>query len=609
VGNASGAAGGGIFTSAPVTIEESVVSGNTSGTSGGGIFSTAAVNMSETTVGSASSVPFLNDTALTANGNEASLNGGGFFDTGLHTTTISKSAISGNTATYGGGIAGRAQVELNITNTTISGNRATVGAGVTTNGAATVLSSSIADNNNSVNTPGAGLNTYGLGTYTLGNTLLEYNMLPNGLFANCDCGHGNFDCPQIKSLGYNLENCQSCGFTGETDRIDTYPLLKPLANNGGLTETRAIPSIAAGDAEDSPAVDTGDPDNCPTTDQRGVIRPADGNGDSNFVCDVGALELSFGETTDLNISNISASTDRAGLNETVTVTATIVNPAGASANADNVEVTATVPEGFSDASATLNDGTADNSCSVDATAVSCPAIASMTPGQEATLTISATTASEGTHTIDVSAASASDPVPANNNASVSITVMGSSDIALEASADNTNVQTGSNVTITVTATNNGPDDATGLRLGGSVPQGFELVDVTPQSGTCNNANSDLNCAMDTLSASTSATVQVVLRALQAGTHTFSGQLAADQNDSDPGNNSATLTLTVTGEDVSPTPTPTPTPGGGSSDDGGGSSGCTLGPNTGFDPTLPLALLASILYIARRRRLTPEDHRR
>jgi len=40
----------------------------------------------------------------------------------------------------------------------------------------------------------------------------------------------------------------------------------------------------------SPAIDAGDNSVCPTTDYRGVARPADGNGDGNAVCDIGAYE-------------------------------------------------------------------------------------------------------------------------------------------------------------------------------------------------------------------------------------------------------------------------------------------------------------------------------
>ncbi|NJP07127.1 MAG: hypothetical protein HC837_16665 [Chloroflexaceae bacterium] len=64
------------------------------------------------------------------------------------------------------------------------------------------------------------------------------------------------------------------------------PLLALLANNGGPAQTLALPA-------NSPAIDAGSTTSCPATDQRGIARPVDGNGDGTAICDVGAYEYTL----------------------------------------------------------------------------------------------------------------------------------------------------------------------------------------------------------------------------------------------------------------------------------------------------------------------------
>jgi hypothetical protein len=82
----------------------------------------------------------------------------------------------------------------------------------------------------------------------------------------------------LDSLGYNLTDDDSCGFTEPTDLIVADAMLGPLQDNGGPTETHDL-------LPGSPAIDAGSPD-CPppATDQRGVARP------QGAACDIGAVE-------------------------------------------------------------------------------------------------------------------------------------------------------------------------------------------------------------------------------------------------------------------------------------------------------------------------------
>jgi hypothetical protein len=79
--------------------------------------------------------------------------------------------------------------------------------------------------------------------------------------------------------GYNIEDTNTCNFTQPTSLPNTNPLLGPLADNGGPTQTFAL-------LPGSPALDAIPPANCfVATDQRGLPRP------SGAGCDIGAFEL------------------------------------------------------------------------------------------------------------------------------------------------------------------------------------------------------------------------------------------------------------------------------------------------------------------------------
>ncbi len=80
------------------------------------------------------------------------------------------------------------------------------------------------------------------------------------------------------SLGNNLVDDTSCGFTEPTDLVVADAMLGPLQDNGGPTETHDL-------LPGSPAIDAGSMD-CPPpdTDQRGVARP------QGTACDIGAVE-------------------------------------------------------------------------------------------------------------------------------------------------------------------------------------------------------------------------------------------------------------------------------------------------------------------------------
>ena len=115
------------------------------------------------------------------------------------------------------------------------------------------------------NTGGAAVYVNSSATVDIGNTILS------SIADSCT------DWGTLVSLGGNIDNGTSCGFSEVTDQDNTDPDVEALATNGGLTQTHAL-------SPTSPAINSGLWSICLDTDQRGVVRP-------DLECDVGAFEL------------------------------------------------------------------------------------------------------------------------------------------------------------------------------------------------------------------------------------------------------------------------------------------------------------------------------
>ncbi len=207
----------------------------------------------------------------TIENNLAASEGGGIFNTTGGNIHIIGSTIANNEAAYGGGITNGEN--MTITNSTISGNIASsVGAGILQNYEILKISSSTV-----VSNTGTGIYNNNFGVVFIKNTIAAYN-LNNGTPADCD--------GEIYSQGYNLiEDLTNCTFISQPEDLTGLdPLLGPLANNGGQTETHALLS-------NSPAINSGvctdHNGSLIANDQRGVFRPQGGT------CDRGAVEKPY----------------------------------------------------------------------------------------------------------------------------------------------------------------------------------------------------------------------------------------------------------------------------------------------------------------------------
>jgi fibronectin-binding autotransporter adhesin len=269
-GNTAQVAGGGIDTSgvpadnvvATLTVDHSTIRGNTvagSGDStgnGGGIY---AYGSTVTLVGST-----LSDNSSSGVGFETGWGGGLFLMDSP--TTVVNSTVSGNEAS-GSGLPDMS-----------GGGGGIVIAGASIETSLTLTNTSVVSNTSNVAGGGIVVGNLGSGAEaTFKNSLVGRNTAPTDFGESCFTYDFGFGLGTFNSLGHNLEDYNYCQFDQPTDLPNTDPILGPLQDNGGPTWTHAL-------LTGSPAIDAGDDDACPPTDQRGVPRPQGPH------CDISAFE-------------------------------------------------------------------------------------------------------------------------------------------------------------------------------------------------------------------------------------------------------------------------------------------------------------------------------
>jgi CSLREA domain-containing protein len=213
------------------------------------INSGAVVKLRNLTVSDGGDGGIFNGGSLTLDGLTVSNNsttygdGGGVLNTG--TMWLLNSTLTGNSAQFGGGM--RNSSTAIVVNTTISGNSATNQVGGLRNASIMTLVNSTVSNNSAVYYAG-GIEVSPFSTLKMYNTIVANNYLV-GQYAG-DPQH-DMECRNAASVSaYNtLVKDGTCLNNGTGNRTGD-PLLGPLANNGGLTQTQ-LPLPA------SPVVNTG----------------------------------------------------------------------------------------------------------------------------------------------------------------------------------------------------------------------------------------------------------------------------------------------------------------------------------------------------------------
>jgi len=267
--------GAGISSSGTLIINNSIISGNVSGkgqTDGGGIDSSGTLEITNSTI----------------DGNSVGGFGGGIYNVGV--AIITSSTISGNFSGggypgpqtgpgFGGGISNGGT--LTISNSTVSGNSVLstdqgpgCGGGIGNSGSLQIANSTLSGNSGT----NGGAICNNVAPLEIANSILNAGDVGENIFN---------DGGTITSLGYNLSSDNGGGYlSGPGDQTNTDPILGPLQDNGGPTQThRPYPQ--------SPVIDAGDPSFTPPPfyDQRGTGFDRVVNGR----IDIGSFEVQEGK--------------------------------------------------------------------------------------------------------------------------------------------------------------------------------------------------------------------------------------------------------------------------------------------------------------------------
>lgn len=291
IGVVDDAAGGAIAGTQSVTLTNCIVDGNVAQghreAVAGAIFAPGILEIQSsvisnnqalaTTIGAQGGAFYFHQASIvdsTIHGNSTDLligTGGAGFSNRDGQISISGSTISGNESTNGGGIYSGT---VTLINSTLSGNRAESGTGGAIN-AVTVnaFNSTVAFN---YAWGGGGVRLAGAGAAQLQSTIIASNSV------GFDVGTEDIGAAQAVTIAgaNNLVMIAQDTVTLPVDTMTSDPLLEPLADNGGPTQTHAL-AIA------SPAINTGNNSQGLLVDQRGpgferTVGPAP---------DIGAFEI------------------------------------------------------------------------------------------------------------------------------------------------------------------------------------------------------------------------------------------------------------------------------------------------------------------------------
>ncbi len=141
------------------------------------------------------------------------------------------------------------------------------------------------------------------------------------------------------------------------------------------------------------------------------------------------------------------------------------------------------------------------------------------------------------------AANEPDPHAANNTTSEDTTVQ-PADLSVTKSDSPDPVRVGTPLNYRLTVANSGPNIATGVVLTDTLPPGVIFQSSSPGAPTCSHVSSSVVCDLGNLPALANTPVTIVIIPTTAGTITNRAEVAANEPDPDPADNTANATTRV-----------------------------------------------------------------
>jgi uncharacterized repeat protein (TIGR01451 family) len=118
------------------------------------------------------------------------------------------------------------------------------------------------------------------------------------------------------------------------------------------------------------------------------------------------------------------------------------------------------------------------------------------------------------------------------------------DIAVTKTDNPDPVAAGQSLTYTVTVINYGPDTATGVTVMDTLPANVTFISATPSQGVCSEYCGVVTCNLGELTANSPATVTVVVIPAAPGVIYNTVEASANENDTNPSNNTQTIPTVV-----------------------------------------------------------------